>query len=83
MNPYSGELRELESLEHLQELQMQGFEEVPTELRPAAKKKLAGRKSAKVSLTSGGKLSRWAASKRKQNRGKAKATRRHNRSYHG
>jgi hypothetical protein len=43
-----------------------GYELVPNELERAAEKKLAGRNEATVSLTSGGKLSRWAAKKRKE-----------------
>ncbi len=57
----------------------QGYEPVPPELETAAKKKLAGKDEAHVSLTSGGKLSKWAAQKRKNKRKMAKASRRRNR----
>lgn len=39
---------------------------IPDGLLRAAKKKLAGRREATVSLTSGGKLSRFAAAERKK-----------------
>ena len=53
------------------------YEPVPPELERAAASKLAGQDEAWVSLTSGGKLSRWAAEKRKKKR--AKGSRRKNR----
>jgi hypothetical protein len=43
-----------------------GYQHVPKELEPAAKKKLAGKDEAYISLTSGGKLSKWAAGERKK-----------------
>jgi len=55
------------------------YEPVPKNLRHAAGRKLNGKKEAMVSLTSGGKLSRWAASKRKKKRQMAKASRQANR----
>lgn len=45
---------------------LEGLEPVPEDLHNAAKKKLAGKKEAMVSLTSGGKLSKWAAMRRKE-----------------
>jgi hypothetical protein len=42
-----------------------GYLPVPKELEGAATKKLAGRSEAYVSPSSGGKLSKWARSKRK------------------
>jgi len=57
-----------------------GFTPVPSELNQAAEKKLAGKDSAMVSLTSGGKLSRWAASERKKKRKTASDSRKKNRS---
>jgi hypothetical protein len=67
----------------LRELMEQGYEPVPEELEVAANKKLAGQKEAYVSLTSGGKLSTWAAGRRKENRKSkrkaAKQARRRNR----
>ena len=47
-------------------LELNGLEPVPEELQGAARKKLKGKKEAMVSLTSGGRLSRWAAKKRKK-----------------
>jgi hypothetical protein len=66
------------------------YQEVPTRLQRAALKKLAGRREAIVSKTSGGKLSKWAAAERKRaagnvakkrtsRRAMAKATRKANR----
>lgn len=52
-----------------------GYEPVPTELQRAAIFKLAGRKEATVSRTSGGKLSRWAAMRRNQRRKARKRSR--------
>lgn len=51
---------------------------VPANLQQAADKKLRGRAEATVSLSSGGKLSKWAASERKQRR-LAKQARKRNR----
>lgn len=56
-----------------------GYTLVPTELNRAARRKLAGKKEAQVSLTSGGRLSRWAARQRKARRKMAKESRRRNR----
>lgn len=75
----TGELRNIENLKEMVKAKAEGFEEVPEYLNKAAKLKLKGEKSAMVSLTSGGRLSRWAASKRKKKRQKAKAERRANR----
>ena len=60
---------------------LEKYEPVPEELRVAAEKKLAGKDEAYVSLTSGGKLSKWAAKQRKakQHRKMQKASRRANR----
>jgi hypothetical protein len=57
-----------------------GFTPIPKELNQAAEKKLAGKDSAMVSLTSGGKLSRWAAAERKKKRKMVAESRRKNRS---
>ena len=64
-----------------EEIRRKGYEPVPPELERAAQMKLAGEKvngfsEAWVSLTSGGKLSRWAAEKRKKKM--AKESRRKN-----
>jgi len=55
-----------------------GYQPVPKELENAAEKKLAGKDEAYVSLTSGGKLSKWAARQRKLKR-KANARKAKNR----
>jgi hypothetical protein len=52
---------------------------VPSELNHAATATLAGRHEAQVSLTSGGKLSKFAAQTRKQRRLMAKQSRKQNR----
>jgi hypothetical protein len=54
-----------------------GYEPIPDELMKAANSKLAGRSEAYVSFNSGGKLSSWAAKKRKQKM--AKKSRKRNR----
>jgi hypothetical protein len=51
-------------------------EAVPTMLQGAAKKALRGRAEATISKTSGGKLSKWAAGRRKARRKMEKETRR-------
>ena len=56
-----------------------GYTEVPKELETTAKKKLAGKGEAFVSLNSGGKLSKWAAKQRKDKKKMAKQSRRENR----
>lgn len=69
MNPYTGHLVAIpaeKEQEMLREMFDRGYEPVPPELKRAAHKKLAGRNEATVSLTSGGKLARWAAKKRKE-----------------
>lgn len=76
MNPNTGELVTNELLEKLEPEKKQGFVPVPSELNRGARRKLAGRESATVSLTSGGKLSKFAAEQRKAKRKAAKAGRR-------
>jgi hypothetical protein len=61
MNPNTMELHTLQDGEPVPE----GFQELPPSLNRAARRKLAGQESAIVSPTSGGKLSKWAASQRK------------------
>jgi hypothetical protein len=56
-----------------------GFEPIPRELQAAAKKHLAGRDSTIVSLSSGGKLSKWSRKHRKEKRKAAQESRRRNR----
>jgi len=61
MNPRTNELIDLEGLseEERNEKSEQGFVPVPDELDRAARRKLNGKKSAQVSFTSGGNLSKW------------------------
>lgn len=56
-----------------------GYVPVPSWLNRAARKKLAGKAEAHVSLTSGGKLAKFAAQKRKAKRKIAKQSRRKSR----
>jgi hypothetical protein len=69
VNPYTGHLVAIPTEKQqkmLREMFDRGYEPVPPELERAARKKLAGRSEATVSLTSGGKLARWAAGKRNE-----------------
>lgn len=79
MNPETGHIVRVDSEEEMLRLAGAGYEPVPDELNRAARRKLAGRKEAYVSMNSGGKLSRWAAKKRKARRKMVKASRRRNR----
>lgn len=79
MDVDTGELRRIATeLDEEQAIQ-DGLEPVPQHLNRAARRKLGKNKTAKVSLTSGGKLSKWAAGKRKKKRKAEKAARRANR----
>lgn len=76
MNSGTGHLMSPEAMERLRSLNAElagGYTEVPERLSRAAKRTLAGRDEAHISLKSGGKLSRWAAHERAK---KAKAKRR-------
>ncbi len=56
-----------------EDIEKQSYIPIPEELNVAAEKKLAGKDEAYVSLTSGGKLSKWAAKQRaKQRKAKRK-----------
>ena len=55
------------------------YEEIPGDLEPAARAVLRGRTEAYVSRTSGGKLSRYAAKRRKEKRKQARVARKRNR----
>jgi hypothetical protein len=79
MNSYTGELRSQVGLDELQPEQLLDFQPIPNELRHAAEVKLAGRDKAMVSLTSGGKLSKFAAKNRKDKRMMQRQSRRKNR----
>ena len=65
MNPDTNELRHF-NIEEWEKLKKEGFEPVPDFLEHAAKLKLGKKKSVFVSKTSGGKLSKWAAKKRRE-----------------
>jgi hypothetical protein len=56
-----------------------GYTPLPDSLAPAARKVMGDRDEGQVSLTSGGKLSKWAAKERKLRHKKANASRRRNR----
>ncbi len=75
------EMQEREKLKEkfINKKNLQNYEPVPKELQTAAKMKLGGKDEAMVSLTSGGKLSRWASKKRKEKRKMAKQSRKQNR----
>jgi hypothetical protein len=75
MNPSTGHLIKLREGEPIPP----GYAYVPEDMVKAAAAKLAGQAEAVVSLTSGGKLSKWAAQKRKERRRAAKESRRRNR----
>jgi hypothetical protein len=62
MDPHTGHLIELEPNQPLPE----SYEIVLELLKRAARLKLAGKREASVSLTSGGKLSQFAKDKRRQ-----------------
>lgn len=66
MNPDTNELRRADGIREMMGLKKKGFLPVPKELERAARLKLGKKKKVVVSKTSGGKLSRWAAKKRKR-----------------
>jgi hypothetical protein len=74
MAPDSGHLIDLSTHEL-----KPGYEVLPDGLQGAARRHLNGRSEVYVSKTSGGKLSRWAAGRRKARRQAAKESRRRNR----
>jgi hypothetical protein len=55
------------------------YELLPADLNGAARRALKGRDEAHVSLTSGGRLSKWAAGRRKARARMAKSSRKRNR----
>ena len=63
----------------LGKIEKEKYTSIPPELQTAAEKKLAGNSSAFVSKHSGGKLSKWAAQKRKEKRKSQKLARKRNR----
>lgn len=66
MNPNTNELRTFKDIIDLEKAHDEGFLPVPGELKYAASCTLKGRESVMISKTSGGKLSKWAANKRRQ-----------------
>ena len=81
MDVESGRLMRAELLKalgengELSEEEQKNFEPVPVNLERAAMLKLAGADEAQVSLTSGGKLSKWAAKERKKRKSRNKIAR--------
>ena len=67
MNINTGHLITNEALQSLQDYQREEYMSVPQKLETAARKKLAGKNEAMVSLTSDGKLSKWAKTQRSKN----------------
>jgi hypothetical protein len=65
MNPYTGHMIKANKINdfvgRVDAKELRQYEPIPEELIGAAKKKLARKEEAQVSLTSGGKLSRWAS----------------------
>jgi hypothetical protein len=68
MDVNSGHLITDEAYREMQDFQQRNYTPVPKELQSAAEKKLADKTEAMVSLTSGGKLSKWASEQRKNKR---------------
>ena len=66
MNPDTNELVRIDDLEEMKEFAKKGFIPIPQTLERAAKLMLGKKEKVVVSKTSGGKLSRWAAKKRRQ-----------------
>ena len=66
MNPDTNELVRIDEIDELLNYQKKGFIPIPQTLHKAARLMLGDKKKAVVSRTSGGKLSRWAAKKRRQ-----------------
>lgn len=81
MNPDTGHLVALDGKteKEILTLKRDGYEPVPKRLSRAAIRKLNGKNEAQVSLTSGGKLSKFAAQKRKRKRKAQNKSRKANR----
>ena len=81
MNPDTGELRVFEEMdeEAMRKMKDEGFERLTSEYDRAAKQVLKGEDHGFVSLTSGGKLSKHAAKRRKELRKTRRQSRRSNR----
>ena len=79
MNDNTGHIVSEEILKQLKPVEREQYDILPVDLHRAAMAVLKGRKEGYVSLTSGGKLSRYAAQQRKKKRKTVKASRRRNR----
>ena len=79
MNVNTGHLITSEMFQAMQEFQREEYTPVPKELHSSADKKLAGKSEAVVSLTSGGRLSKWASKQRKNKSKVVKESRKRNR----
>jgi hypothetical protein len=79
MNCDTGHLVTAEFLNQMNEDLRANYTPVPEELSMAATMKLAGKREAMVSLTSGGKLSTWANQQTKAERSQKSKTERHRR----
>lgn len=81
MHPGTGHLVDTSEMKETEFaiLHKAGYEKLPEELSRAANRKLNGKKEAYVSLTSNGKLSKWARKKRKKKNSIARASRKKNR----
>lgn len=66
MNPDTNELVQVGSIERMRDLVKRGFRPVPQSLEKAASLALGKKKKVVISKTSGGKLSKWAARKRRR-----------------
>lgn len=66
MNPDTNELIRFGNEIEMKELTEKGFIPIPQTLEQAAKLMLGNKDSVFVSKTSGGKLSKWAAKKRRE-----------------
>ncbi len=79
MNCETNEIRRFASEEDAQEMPDNGFERLTEEYNRAAQSVLKGKDSGFVSFTSGGKLSKHAAKRRKELRKTRQQSRRNNR----
>lgn len=77
MDAYTGHL--VRDINLIDEDRRKNYTPVPNQLNRAASQALAGKDETHISLTSGGKLSKFAASKRKAKRKQAAKSRKKNR----
>ena len=78
MNTNTNELVNSELFERLAKDEKKKFEPVPEDLNQAAKKALGKKERVTISRNSGGKLSTWAAQKRKVKRKQQRQSRKRN-----